>query len=135
MPCYYEDIDKKTMEQIVRWLDRRTSGRLVFDERPDVYYDVVPSARIEFEDYSYTKYGKTLHAGEFTIHFTAYDPFGKLTKKFLRTGEEMDYSTNLISETQMPPAPSVTDTSFLVYNPGTERTGLILRVAGDAPNG
>ena len=32
MPCYYEDIDKKTMEQIVRWLDRRTSGRLVFDE-------------------------------------------------------------------------------------------------------
>lgn len=135
MPCYYEDIDKKTMEQIVRWLDRRTSGRLVFDERPDVYYAVVPSAKIEFEDYSYTKYGKTLHAGEFTIHFTAYDPFGKLTKKFLQTGEEMDYSTNLIPETQMPPAPSVTDTSFLVYNPGTERTGLILRVAGDAPNG
>lgn len=135
MPCYYEDIDKKTMEQIVRWLDRRTSGRLVFDERPDVYYDVVPSAKIEFEDHSYTKYGKTLHAGEFTIHFTAYDPFGKLTKKFLRTGEEMDYSTNLIPETQMPPAPSVTDTSFLVYNPGTERTGLILRIAGDAPNG
>ena len=112
MPCYYEDIDKKTMEQIVRWLDRRTSGRLVFDERPDVYYDVVPSAKIEFEDYSYTKYGKTLHAGEFTIHFTAYDPFGKLTKKFLRTGKEMDYSTNLIPETQMPSAPSVTDTSF-----------------------
>ena len=38
------------MEQIVRWLDRRTSGRLVFDERPDVYYDVVPSAKIEFEE-------------------------------------------------------------------------------------
>ena len=135
LPCYYEDIDKKTMEQIVRWLDRRTSGHLVFDERPDVYYDVVPSAKIEFEDYSYTKYGNLLHAGEFTIYFTAYDPFGRLTKKFLQDGEETDYSANLLPENQMPPAPQAASQSFQVYNPGTENTGLTIRVAGDASNG
>ena len=65
------------MEQIVGWLDRRTSGRLIFDERPLVYYDVVPSGKIEFEDYCYSNGGETLHAGMFTAYFTAVEPFGK----------------------------------------------------------
>lgn len=32
--CYYEQVTKGEKDKIIRWLDRRTSGKLWFDDRP-----------------------------------------------------------------------------------------------------
>ena len=43
LPCFYEDIDNRTKEKLVQWLDPRKSGTLIFDERPYAKYEVVQS--------------------------------------------------------------------------------------------
>lgn len=51
LPCFYEEITAGERERIVRWLDRERHGRLIFDDRPWCYYDVVPSAPPEIREY------------------------------------------------------------------------------------
>lgn len=48
--CYYEQITLQEREKILRWLDRRTSGELIFDDRPYAAYYVRPTKKIEFKD-------------------------------------------------------------------------------------
>lgn len=43
MNCFFEDITLETRERIRHWIDRKTSGRLIFDEQPFVYYNVRPT--------------------------------------------------------------------------------------------
>ena len=45
--CFFEDITTEKLEGIYRWLDRRSSGRLIFDARPHVCYEVHPSKQIQ----------------------------------------------------------------------------------------
>lgn len=45
--CFFEDVTTEKLEGIYRWLDRRSSGRLVFDARPHIYYEVHPTKRIQ----------------------------------------------------------------------------------------
>ena len=64
---------------MLRWFDRNTKGRLIFDDRDYVYYDVIPSQRIELENYRIATYGNIVkYTGMMTITLKAYDPFGKL---------------------------------------------------------
>lgn len=44
-------------------------------------------------------------------------------------------STGILKADMMPPAPAVTDTGFLLYNCGTEKAPLIIRLAGDVGDG
>lgn len=62
----------------MEWLHRNSSGVLVYDQRPHVYYDVRPAKRIEIKQYEYRENGETLYSGTFTATFRCYDPFGKL---------------------------------------------------------
>lgn len=48
--CFYDEITVAQREAILRWLDRRTSGNLIFDDRPYAEYHVRPAKRIEFKD-------------------------------------------------------------------------------------
>lgn len=34
LDCYYDQITIEKREKIIRWLDRRTGGYLIFDKRP-----------------------------------------------------------------------------------------------------
>lgn len=129
--CYFEEISIATREKIRRWLGRTTHGKLIFDERPFVYYDVVPSSVTPGELYDDDN---GTNSGTFSVKFMAENPFGYLTRKS-NAGAENDHAEDycgMISTSAMPPAPTTSSTSFDVYNPGTESCGLSLVLAGTA---
>lgn len=132
LKCYFEEITTATREKIRRWLSRDTSGKLIFDDRPFVYYNVRPAAVPEGEIYNDS--GK--YSGTFTITFNAYEPFGFLTRK-ANSGSETDHAEDycgMIPQSMMPSAPTTSSRSFQVYNPGTEACGLNIIIGGSASN-
>ena len=131
LKCYFDCIDLATRERIRRWLRRDAYGKLVFDEYPFVYYLVRPSKPVPGKIYIDTN---GAYSGTFNITFTAYMPFGYMTRKY-NTGSEDDhaeYYCGIIPQSLMPAAPETNRISFMVYNPGTERCGMTLRVSGSA---
>lgn len=135
LACYYEEITIEQREAIVRWLDRRTSGDLIFDDRKYASYHVRPTKKIEFKDYLQKNgvSGSEYYSGTFTIVFSAYDPFATLDASY------SDYSSNrramaetgLIADSMMPTVPELdTITNFVMYNPGTETGHTIIRFSG-----
>ena len=133
LSCYFEEIDIATRERIRKWLGRNTSGTLVFDEMPFVYYKVAPANVVPGKIYEDTDESLS---GTFTITFIAVDPFGYLTRKS-NDGTEDDNAADycgIIAAGLMPPAPSTSGNSFSVYNPGTEPCGLKIMLAGTCDN-
>lgn len=131
LDCYYEDITIAEKERILRWLDCRKSGELIFDNRPYARYYVCPTKKIEFKDYLQSSVDEKLYSGTFTITFTAYDPFADLIWDTLDDHDDnaqVIEETGLIPSAYMPPAIGVG--GGLVYNPGTELGHSIIRFAG-----
>lgn len=131
LDCYFNEISIETREKIRKWLGRTTSGQLVFDDRPFVYYDVRPDKVVPGKIYNDIN---DTHSGTFTVTFVATEPFGYLTRKY-NTGSETDDADDycaLIAQGLMPDAPTTSSRTFYVYNPGTEPCGLIIRIAGTA---
>ena len=129
LACYFEEIDIATRENIRRWLGRDTSGKLVFDDKTFMYYNVRPSKVVPGQIYNDTNGS---YSGTFTVTFLATDPFGYLTRKY-NTGGENDGAENycgIISSGSMPQLPTTASRSFSVYNAGTEPCGLTIRLSG-----
>lgn len=128
LPCYYEEITKEQREQIRRWLHRDTSGQFMFLDRQFVYWNVRPTKIIKGTEYLDCGY----YSGTFEIEFTAYDPFGYLTRKS-NDGNEDDTANDycdLIDTSDMPAAPTTSSRTFNVYNPGREVCGLSIAMSG-----
>ena len=92
-------------EAILQWLDYKTSGELIFDNRPYVSYTVRPTKKISFKDYLQEEMGERFYSGTFTISFTAFDPFGKLTQDFVDdpvVNQRLEAETGVIDENKMP---------------------------------
>lgn len=126
---------------MIQWLHRDKVGKLVFDDRPFVYYDARVAKTIEGKTYTTGhehKYGdERLYSGTITITFKADDPFGKMTYTYY---DENDIDNamarcGIISKEEMPTAvlPAIGD--YLIYNPGTETSDTVIKIAGKAPNG
>ena len=141
LECYFEEIEMDTFERIIQWLHRDREGKLIFDDRPFVYYIARVSKVVEGKVYSSShlhKWGnETLYSGTFTVTFKAYDPFGRMTcvsyPDFDKDGV-IDHS-GIMREDEMPPAIQPQTGDYLVYNPGTETTDTFISIAGTAPNG
>lgn len=132
--CFFEEIDIGTRQRIKQWVKRGTRGILAFDDMPFVYWNVVPG-KIPVGNW-YLDTGES-HSGTVTFTFTAYEPFGYLTRKSnsaYDTDDGWDAYCNFISNSDMPAAPLTTDTSFEVYNPGTEECGLGIDISGTTSN-
>ena len=131
LSCYFEEIDIATREKIRKWLGRTTSGKLIFDDTPFVYYNVRPDSVVPGQLYLDTNES---YSGTFVVTFMATDPFGYLTRKY-NTGSENDGAENycgIITSGKMPAAPTTSTRTFYVYNPGTENCGMIIKVSGTA---
>ena len=130
LKCYFEEIDLTTRQRIKYWLKRGTSGMLVFDSMPFVYWNVRPG-KIPVGNW-YNDLNDS-HSGTVTITFNAYEPFGYLTRKsnteFNRDDGNLDY-THMIDASDMPADPTTSSTSFQIYNPGTEECGLSIEFGG-----
>lgn len=137
--CYFENITKAGREQIRRWLDAKTSGDLVFDERDYVKYKVRPGKYVQgkiyrqHEDY----WLEDRYEGTFTITFEADDPIGYLTK--LTDDDLLDTQhgriCNILPTSLMPAAPTASSRDFMILNQGTMPCHPIIRLAGTASNG
>ncbi len=130
LSCYYENLTKRALNDLLNWFDRNTSGALVFDDRPYVTYKVSPYKRVEVRDYKEDRGCGVLHHGEMTIHLKAYDPLGRLNVTEEYKDAILD-ETFLLNDEQQPEPVTLQKNSFLLYNPGTERTPAMIRIAGD----
>lgn len=137
LPCFYEEITRAERERIIRWLERGRRGRLIFDDRPYCYYDVIPGLEMSIREYPVSTTDGTKYSGIFSIRFIAHDPCAYLLEKTADSddGSGLCDTTDVIPADRMPAPPKVDDNVFLVYNPGTRRCGLNLRVAGDSGEG
>lgn len=127
--CYFEEISQATREKIRRWFGRNTKGKLVLDDFPFAYFVVTPGEIVQGKIYNDNN---GTYSGTFTVSFLAEDPFGYLTRK-CNMGSETDHAEDycgLISDNDMPDAPTTGTRVFDVYNPGTEPCGLRLILAG-----
>ena len=139
LPCFYEDITWEQLEDIFQWVDRNSKGKLVFDDRPDVYYLVRPTKEPTGDryvgHYSCSSPDELVYSGRITLQFTAYDPFGYLNlKELVSWDNDAKIGNGLILASMMPPT-STDLGDHLIYNPGTEDTPLRIKIAGTAPNG
>ncbi len=140
LDCYYEDATVAQTEEILQWVDRNSRGKLVFDDRPYVYYLVRPSkaptGKRFVGHYSCVNNGEEMvYSGTITLEFTAYDPFGYLnTNTVSSMTEKPTEGTGIVTDSMMPPN-SATLGNHLIYNPGTEGCPLRITIAGTAPNG
>ena len=133
LKCYFEEIDVARRQAIKEWLRRDSGGALIFDDMPFVYWEVVPAA---IPAGNWYLDNNEQHSGTVTITFNAYKPFGFLLRKSnsnYNDDNAEDYCS-LIATEDMPPEPTVNDTSFNVYNPGTEQCGLTIELAGTTTN-
>lgn len=141
LDCYVEKVSTEDLEKMYQWLHRDYEGKLVFDNRPFVYYEVRPSKPPKGNLYPTTEYcnstGVTLWSGTLTLYFKGYEPHGKMSYIFY---EETDVDNakdhcGILPRSKMPSQISPQAGSYLVYNPGTEKTNTVIRIAGHAPNG
>ena len=137
--CYYEDITIAQREAIRRWLDRGTFGKLFFDDRPFVAYDVRPTKVVSGKRYAVynSETGEELYSGTFTITFSAYFPYGYLNcKDYTSLDEEgIGQYCGIIKHSMMPTAPTTSSRAFQLYNCGTQTCSTVLRVGGTAATG
>lgn len=153
--CYYENLTRQTKEDMLIWFRRDTKGKLVFDDRDWVYYNVIPNERVTLEDHMQIACdGSIRYQGIMTIRLKAYDPFGRLMPDACvndvpvvgtaivgvsiaaEVTTKADDETIILLKAMMPsPNYPLNQSSFYVYNPGTERTPLTIRIAGTASDG
>ena len=131
--CFFEEIDVNTRQRIKQWLKYNTKGRLIFDDKPFIYWNVFP-AKVPVGNW-YLDNNET-HSGTVTITFNAYEPFGYLSRKSNPAGTHDDATDycNLINSSEMPADPTTSSTSFDIYNPGTEECGLTIDISGTTSN-
>ena len=137
LSCFFEKIPMHTYEAMMQWVGRDKEGRLIFDDRPFVYYTAISHKPPEGEVYRTRGIGGYVYSGKITLYFKAYDPYGKMM--YAACGEEdpdgaMEHC-GMLPVSMMPSSPLAHPGSYLVYNPGTEMTEVTIKIAGSAPNG
>lgn len=139
LECYFESINHETFESMMQWLSPGVQGRQAFDDRPFVYYDAVVWKKPTGKVYCHGDSDRieTTYSGTMSIFFKAYNPFGKLDyvtyENYDMDGCEM--FCGMIEQSMMPPNPDTDSRNFLIYNPGTIKSDLLIRIGGKAPNG
>lgn len=139
LECYYEDATIAQTEEILQWVDRDSYGKLVFDDRPYVYYLVRPSkaptGRRYVGHYACTSPDELVYSGTLTLEFTAYDPFGYMNITTVGTlDDDAVKATGVLTDAMMP-TNAVALGNHLIYNPGTEACPLRITIGGSAPDG
>lgn len=128
-----------TFERAIGWIKHGEQGEQVFDDRPFVSYSVVVWKKPTGKVYSVKHANgiEPVYSGTLTLYFKAYNPFGKMAYTSYDTYDSDGASRHcgIISKDEMPPTPTKDSRSFLVYNPGTETSDMIIRIGGSAPNG
>lgn len=97
--CFYENMTTQAKNDVLRWFGRNTKGQLIFDDRPYVYYDVIPNMQVEMENYKTSGVCGGPYSGMMAIHLKAYCPFGHLLSE---TDEAANDETLILPADRMP---------------------------------
>ena len=135
--CLFEDVTEEVLERILQWVDRESYGKLIFDERPYIYYLVRPSKPPSGKRYVTHSdcFGNDVSSGTIQLTFTAYDPFGYLNTLTSDGYEDAKIRCGIIPSAMMPLQDTTLNKVQLVYNPGTEKCPVRIKIAGTAANG
>lgn len=139
LQCFFEneDIRNGHVDRVMQFFRRGTTGRLVFADRPQLYYiaTVVGCELSRITNYE---------NGFVVVSLKAYYPFAR-TEEFALTEanqKTMGAFANLLPAEQMPPRiiatednPLTQQTTILLYNGGTEDAALKVNLAGDVGTG
>lgn len=133
LKCFYEMITRREREEILRWIDRRTSGYLIFDDRPYARYTVRPNKAPDIKDYTQFVGTERVFSGTMTIYFAAYYPFADLIETTSdNASPEALADLDLLPSSMMPTIIQPIRSNVLIYNPGTETGNSIIRFSGSA---
>lgn len=140
--CFFErqNIYSGLMARIFEVFRRGRSGKLIFQERPWIYYNATVNEEPETNDIV-SKVG-----GIITIHLTAYYPFGRsdimhCNQNNLWYDDIMLNSAVVTAESMIPTTEfsnlsgSMTLAEPLLLNPGTERSPVTIDITGDVGDG
>lgn len=142
LACYFEDELPAVWPRILHWLDRDRFGELAFDDRPGMSYMARPMEAIEPKAYIRDSYDRKTISGMFTVTLIAHDPFAKMDRISVDDLADLNANggflrdhTGLLTSGIMPKLDYSgaigKTTELLLYNPGSERAGLMIEVAGD----
>lgn len=141
--CLFQDqhVNNGTMTEIFNFYKRGRTGRLVFAKRPWIYYNATVT-NVEITQLI------TYMGGIITISMKAYYPFARsdqaiiyendpnrrdlLDNSAMMEGMEWDTRKNFAED---PITESTTNNPILLYNPGTERAHVAIRLSGDMSEG
>lgn len=137
--CVFQEsnINRGVMDKIIRFFRPGRSGRLVFKQRPWVWYaaTVVGAPVIQITNYQ---------NGLVMIPLKAYYPYGRCDSLFLEdeTDDLMRDLTGLLPESMTPVSSVIeqggsmtTETTFLLYNGGTVPCPVAVEIAGSVGGG
>lgn len=135
LSCFFEDLPERQYQRMKQWLDAGNQGKLIFDDAPWKYYDVVLTKKTSGKTYLHRNEasGQKEYSGTMTITMTAYaPPFAHMTCKAINADapEGITDVCNILKAEEMPPAPAVDDRDFLVYNCGIVTTPCVMRIGG-----
>lgn len=125
LKCFYEMITRREREEILRWIDRRTSGYLIFDDRPYARYTVRPNKAPDIKDYTQFVGTERVFSGTMTIYFAAYYPFADLIETMSDNA-----SPEALADLDLLPSSMMPSGGTLIYNPGTELGQSIITTSG-----
>lgn len=139
--CYYEDTDIRDgiFSKVAAHFKVGRTGKLVFQKRPWVWYSATVMS-VENQQLVNFKNGFV------TIKMRAYYPYARSDKMWIDPYDLDQYdmlrnSAVLTDENKVPAVELVDDTpmtattSFLLYNPGTERAYVAIEIGGDVGDG
>lgn len=133
--CYYENADIRSglMHDIYTLFRRGRTGKLIFSNRPWLWYNATVSDVDISQMYNYEN-------GIVTIKLRAYYPFARSDVFFVENNDEDQLNnSNLLSREELVPQDTfenITEqTEILLYNPGTETAQVIIEMQGEAPDG
>ena len=140
--CYYEmaDVRDGIMTAIGQCFKAGRTGRLVFAKRPWCWYtatvvDIDTSRMLNYMN------------GLITIKLRAYHPFARCDQTVPAASDpfynDMINNSGMLTDAEKMPTTQLVsggsdltqETSFLLYNPGTERTHVAIEIAGDVVDG
>lgn len=137
--CYFEDsnVNDGVIDRVLDLFARGRTGRLVFNQRPWVWYTATAVA-VDLSQF------RNYRNGFLNITLRAYYPFARSDKMTLDDFQEAEQTetllntTNFVPQDAMPPTSYNTITSSKVIhllNPGNDYAALSIAVAGEAGDG
>lgn len=123
-------------EQIMMWMSPGVTGKLIFEDRPNVYYEATVSQVPKVSIYpTRDEDGNFAESAVLTFYFICYNPYGMLIEPAASEIADVKKYTGYLDNTPNGTNNYKNKGTFLIHNPGSYESDTVIQIAGTAPNG